>query len=143
MKAPPDGPGLVVPPDVARELLRPLVLGLAARVRADGTPLSARAIAFLRALHNAAEQPASSAPGTSPDAPATVEITAHQAAQLMGCSTEYVRRLARTGRVRARRAGPAWLIEATSLDAYRTGGTTCPPTSSPPGPASARPSPPA
>ncbi|WUQ57126.1 helix-turn-helix domain-containing protein [Streptomyces virginiae] len=53
-----------------------------------------------------------------------MELTAEQAALLLGCSTEYVRRLARTGRVLARRAGPAWLIDPASLDAYRKGQQT-------------------
>ncbi|WP_277425618.1 helix-turn-helix domain-containing protein [Streptomyces sp. ADI98-10] len=80
---------------------------------------------MLRALHEATQRPAaaesSSAHGTTADAPATVELTAHEAAVLMGCSTEYARRLARTGRVLARRAGPAWLINRQALDTYRRG----------------------
>lgn len=126
MTTQPDGPGLVVTPEVARELLRPLVLGLAARVRADGTPLSARTIAFLTELHNTAEQQRSSDHGTPTPRPASVELGAGEAAALLGCSVEYVRRLARSGRVQARRCGWAWLIDAASLDRYRTGDTTCP-----------------
>jgi excisionase family DNA binding protein len=116
----PDGT-VLIPPDVARELLRPLVLGLAARCRADGTTLSPRTVRLLHALHNAAEHQASSVTGTPTPATATVELTAPEAAQLIGCSTEYVRRLARTGRLHGRRAGTAWLIDRTSLDTYRHG----------------------
>ncbi|MFJ6438674.1 helix-turn-helix domain-containing protein [Streptomyces sp. NPDC091416] len=80
---------------------------------------------MLYALHDAAQRPArpapSSVPGTPAAVPATVELTAYEAAALMGCSPEYVRRLARAGRVLARRAGPAWLINTASLDAYRKG----------------------
>ncbi|WP_328488237.1 helix-turn-helix domain-containing protein [Streptomyces zaomyceticus] len=53
--------------------------------------------------------------------PATVELTAHEAALLLECSPEYARRLARTGRLLARRAGTTWLINPTSLDNYRKG----------------------
>lgn len=115
---------VLVPPDVARELLRPLVLGLAARCRADGTALSPRAVRLLHALHNSAEQQPSSADGTPPSAPATVELTAPEAAELLACSPEYVRRLARTGRLAGRRAGRAWLINRDSLDTYRHGAPT-------------------
>jgi hypothetical protein len=44
-----------------------------------------------------------------------------------------VRRLARSGRIQARRLGAAWLIDSASLDAYRTGAAPCPaPKSRPP-----------
>ncbi|MCY0962800.1 helix-turn-helix domain-containing protein [Streptomyces sp. H27-H5] len=91
----------------------------------DGGEVSPAVRRLLYALHDAAQRPAvavpSSGAGTAPAAPVTVELTADQAALLLGCSTEYARRLARTGRVLARRAGPAWLIDPTSLDAYRKG----------------------
>ncbi|MFD7968585.1 helix-turn-helix domain-containing protein [Streptomyces clavifer] len=69
--------------------------------------------------------------GTPPAPAATVELTAGEAAFLLGCSTEYARRLARTGRVLARRAGPAWLINRQALDTYRKG-QPCPTPSPPP-----------
>lgn len=97
------------------------MLGLAARVRADGVPLSPRTLAFLRALHNTAEQPPGSDAGTRPPHSATVEITAHQAAELLACSPEFVRRLARLGRLDGHKAGPVWLINRASLDVYRYG----------------------
>ncbi|MFF2749554.1 helix-turn-helix domain-containing protein [Kitasatospora sp. NPDC058048] len=106
---------------MARELLRPLVVGLAARCRADGTNLSPRTVRLLHALHNSAEHQPSSAPGTPEAQPASVELTAPEAAELLACSPEYVRRLARAGRIVGRRAGPAWLIDSASLDAHRHG----------------------
>lgn len=42
-----------------------------------------------------------------------VEVGAADAAQIMGCSPEYVRRLARNGRLAARRLGTVWLIDVT------------------------------
>ncbi|MFC8715803.1 helix-turn-helix domain-containing protein [Kitasatospora sp. NPDC057198] len=50
-----------------------------------------------------------------------MELTAPEAAELLACSPEYVRRLARTGRLVGRRAGWAWLINRDSLDTYRHG----------------------
>lgn len=116
----PDG-SVLIPPDVARELLRPLVLGLATRCRADGINLSPRTIGLLHAPHNSAEHQGSSGTGTPDPGPATVELTAPEAAELLACSPEYVRRLARTGRLSGRRAGRAWLINRDSLNTYRHG----------------------
>ncbi|MFI8106286.1 helix-turn-helix domain-containing protein [Streptomyces sp. NPDC086023] len=118
----PDG-SVLVPAAVAGEVLRALVRDLTARVRADGGEVSPTVRRLLYALHAADEQHqrAGSVPGTPPGAPATVEVTAQQAAALLECSPEYARRLARSGRLRARRAGPVWLVDATSLDAYRRG----------------------
>ncbi|WP_371588272.1 helix-turn-helix domain-containing protein [Streptomyces virginiae] len=122
----PDG-SVVIPAAAAHEVLRALVRDLTARARADGGEVSPGARRLLYALHeaaNRAEREASSAAGTPTPGSGTVELTAEQAALLLGCSTEYVRRLARTGRVLARRAGPAWLIDPASLDAYRKGQQT-------------------
>ncbi|MBT2391642.1 helix-turn-helix domain-containing protein [Streptomyces sp. ISL-1] len=116
----PDG-SVLVPAELVPDVLRTLVLGTTARVRANGGTLAVGAHQLLFALQLAAEQPTGSAPGTPAEQTAMVELTARQAGQLMGCSTEYMRRLARTGRIRARRAGPAWLIDADSLNAYRKG----------------------
>jgi excisionase family DNA binding protein len=122
----PDG-SVMVPPSVAGEVLRALVRDLTARARADGGELSTEARRVLHALHAAAvrgdhTEPSSSG-GTSDQSPATVELTAAEAAFAMRCSPSYARRLARSGRVRARRAGPVWLFDSESLDAYRTGST--------------------
>lgn len=116
----PDG-SVLVPAHMVPDVLRTLILGTTVRVRANGGVLAVGAHELLFALQLAAEQPPSSAPGTPTAGSATVELTARQAAQLMGCSTEYVRRLARTGQVRARRAGPAWLIDTASLEVHRKG----------------------
>ncbi|WP_432104897.1 helix-turn-helix domain-containing protein [Streptomyces sp. bgisy091] len=43
------------------------------------------------------------------------------AAALLGCTPEYVRRLARTGRLPAHRVGVVWTIHPQDLDAYRYG----------------------
>lgn len=93
----------------------------------NGLPPSAFARDLVAALKRAA-QAASSVPGTSTPAPATVDHTRagdvlgmEEVAALLGCSPEYARRLARTGRFPARRVGHVWLTTLTSLDAYRYG----------------------
>lgn len=120
----PDG-AVIVPPAVAGDVLRALVRDLTARVRADGGEVAPGVRRLLIALH-AADQRAeatasgpSSEAGTFPTARANVEIAARDAAALLGCSTEYVRRLARAGRFQARRVGAAWLIDSADLDRYR------------------------
>ncbi|GGV83862.1 hypothetical protein GCM10010294_60900 [Streptomyces griseoloalbus] len=123
----PDG-SVMVPPSVASEVLRALMRDLLDRTRADGGELSPEARRVLHALHAAAVRgephpPAGSSGGTPQQPAATVELTAAEAAHAMRCSPSYARRLARSGRVRARRAGPVWLIDSASLDAYRTGST--------------------
>ncbi|MFV2102810.1 helix-turn-helix domain-containing protein [Micromonospora sp. LOL_024] len=116
----PDG-SVIVPADVAGELLAAAVRDLTARARRDGLAVSGRAVAVLQALHEAAvrHDTTSSGPGTPTATTPMVEISTHEAATLMGCSAEYVRRLCRSGVVIARRIGPAWLIDRPSLDRHR------------------------
>ncbi|MGW0596113.1 helix-turn-helix domain-containing protein [Streptomyces sp. NPDC002776] len=120
----PDG-SVMVPASVAGEVLRALVRDLSGRARADGGEVSPEARRVLYALHAAAVQDEGAGPAFAPETPvraaASVELTARQVAEILGCSAQYARTLARSGRVRARRAGPAWLIDSASLDAYRTG----------------------
>ena len=120
----PDG-SVTIPPSIAREVLRALLRDLTARVRADGGEVSPGVRRLLLALHTAAEQrtpaPAGSVPGTPLPSPGTVEIVTGEAAALLGCSSEFVRRLCRTGRLRARRDRWEWRIDACSLDDYRHG----------------------
>jgi excisionase family DNA binding protein len=109
---------VVVPPALAGEVLRCLLRDLSARVRADGGELSAGVRGLLWGLHAAAvEAEASSVPGTLEAAAARVEIGISDAAQRLGCSPEYVRRLARRGRLSARRVGRTWLVDAAALAA--------------------------
>ncbi|MGI5182233.1 helix-turn-helix domain-containing protein [Dactylosporangium sp. CA-152071] len=123
----PDG-SVLVPGDVAGELLAAAVRDLTARARRDGLLVSARAQRILLALHEAAErhEQTSTAAGTEPVAPATVagRVAAAQAAGLLGCTESYVRRLCRAGRLAGERVGPVWLVDTESLDAYRYRRTT-------------------
>ncbi|MET7731218.1 helix-turn-helix domain-containing protein [Streptomyces sp. NPDC005402] len=119
---------VVIPASIAPEVLRVLVRDLTERVRADGGEVSPAARGLLHALHEAASQrPSESAAfefETPVDLGVTVqEVTAKQAAELLGCSPQHARDLARKGRVAARRAGWVWLIDRASLDAFRTGGS--------------------
>ena len=106
-----------------------MVRDLNAQVRANGGEPSPAARRLLFALHTAnvraEEQPGF--PAETAQLPSgSVEIGTGEAAALLGCTPQYVRRLARAGRIRARRCGPAWLINTASLNAYRHGGSPCP-----------------
>jgi excisionase family DNA binding protein len=46
-------------------------------------------------------------------------IDTKEAASITGYCTDYVRRLARRGRIEAQRVGRDWLIDRTSLLAYK------------------------
>lgn len=128
---------VLVPAGLAGEVLRMLVRDINTQIRANGGQPSPAARRLLWALHDAAVR-ADEAPRfaaeTPPEGSATVEIGASEAAELLGCTPQYVRRLARTGRITARRCGPLWLISRASLDAYRHGEPTCPTPSRPPVP---------
>jgi excisionase family DNA binding protein len=111
---------VVVTPALAGEVLRCLLRDLAGRVRADGGELAAGVRELLWGLHAAAteaEQQASSVGGTLQASPVRVEIGISDAAQRLGCSPEYARRLARRGRLSARRVGRTWLVDAAALAA--------------------------
>jgi len=120
---------VVVPPQIAEEVLKVLTHGLIARVRADGGEISPAARRVLFALHDAnvryVDQQAEHLPmselGSSRSTPSSVELTVDQAAALLECSPRHVRRLVTTGRVSGRRAGWAWLIDAADLTAFRSG----------------------
>lgn len=119
---PPDLVELLQGP-VAREVLGVLMRGLSAHVRADGGSVPVWAPVVCRALADAADVQVApvvavgSGTGTGleslgPSAWAPIE----QAADSAGCSASYARRLARSGRVRARRVGArSWLIDVESL----------------------------
>lgn len=105
---------------VAREVLNVLVRGLTVHVRSDGHPVPTWAQPVCQALAEVAELPCpavGSATGTAPESlEASTWAPVDEAADLAGCSAAYVRRLARSGRVRARRVGSrSWLIDIESL----------------------------
>jgi excisionase family DNA binding protein len=45
-------------------------------------------------------------------------ITIEEAIQASGYTGQYLRRMARNGRIRALKCGPFWLVELASLQAY-------------------------
>lgn len=113
----PDG-SVVIPPHLAGPVLRLLVLALAEQVRRDGGETSAAVRAILWGLHDAATQH-DARTGFDDETPArtaaTIEMDTADAAQVLGCSRQYVRRLAASGRLTARRAGRTWLVDPHSL----------------------------
>lgn len=131
---------VIVPGDVAGDLIAAVVRDLRNRARRDGLSVSARTVAVLTALQHAAVRheerqaapTATSEVGSVPPPSLTVWITAREAASAMGCSEEWVRALCRSGAVMGRRAGTTktapWLIDTASLDRYRYGQerTECP-----------------
>lgn len=122
----PDG-SVLIPPDVAGDVLRALIRDLTARVRADGGEVGPRVRRVLYALHAAAQHPTAppvehgSGNGTPAGPADTVEeVTVSEAAVLLECSTEYVRRLVRNGTLTGRRHGArTWALDRAALDAYR------------------------
>lgn len=123
---------LPVPRTAARELERILLLGLLADSRETGskpTPVTNR---IVRQLHTAAQTRPGFAPETPSAAPATVDpgfasrvLGMTEVAAELGCSVQFARRLAQSGRLRADRVGRTgpWLTTPADLDAYRYGRT--------------------
>lgn len=105
---------------VAREVLNVLVRGLTVHVRSDGHPVPTWAQPVCQALADAAELPCPAVRSGTGTASESLEASTwapiDEAADLAGCSPSYARRLARSGRVRARRVGSrSWLIDIDSL----------------------------
>ncbi|MEU3435458.1 helix-turn-helix domain-containing protein [Streptomyces sp. NPDC006863] len=114
---------VVVPPQLAAGVLRVLLRDVGARLKSDrgAVPLSTSSLLWALALAaEQAEAEAGSAPGTPADRPVSVEISTAEAARELGCSEGYVRRLARTGRLRGRKVGPVWLVAEAAIVAAET-----------------------
>ncbi|MFB7555343.1 helix-turn-helix domain-containing protein [Streptomyces brevispora] len=110
-----DDGSVLVPAELAGAVLRILLRDVTARLPVDKGAVSAPVRGLLWALSKAAEQAealARSEDGTPLPAPVSVGLSTSQAAEVLGCSPEYARRLARSGRLPARRLGRTWLIEA-------------------------------
>lgn len=109
---------VVVPPALAGELLRRLLRDVTAEVHANGGVPSLACRELMWGLHTAAlaeEKAAGSGDGTPVGPVGSVEIGTTEAAQVLGCSAEYARRLAREGRLPARRVGRQWLIREAAI----------------------------
>ncbi|MEV5611497.1 helix-turn-helix domain-containing protein [Streptomyces sp. NPDC052225] len=112
-----------MPPALAGEVLRRLLRDLSAEVRANGGRLTPQIYRLLWALRSAQDEgekgsglvrtPGGSVAGTPFEGAAIVE-TAAETARRMGCSESYVRRLARSGQLPARKVGTTWLITAAA-----------------------------
>ncbi|GBQ01034.1 hypothetical protein SSP531S_24640 [Streptomyces spongiicola] len=110
-----------VPAHLASAVFAATMLYLADQTRASGGALAPDARQLLQALHQAANGHPGFAPET-PSTPAdTVMLGMGAVAALLGCTPQYARRLARSGRLPAQRVGHVWLISPADLDAYRYG----------------------
>ena len=114
-----------LPPDLARGVLRLLLRALDQEMRDYGAMATPALNAFLRELHSASlGPPMVPLNGTSEASPSILDwVTVDQAAEVIGSSTRWVRRLVCSGRLTARRVGRTWRIDARSLDEYRHGRT--------------------
>ena len=99
--------GVYVPPHLARAMIRAVAL-LRDEHRRDGILLPAE----LSALQRAFAAKADGQPLPEPRREEELWLSVAEAAQRLGCSQEWVRRLAREERIRARRRGRAWQIAA-------------------------------
>jgi excisionase family DNA binding protein len=120
-----DGSALV-PPHMAAGVFAVLWRHCKAEGDRHGAALGPDMHALLLALHRAASAP-SSASATPTPAPATVDTSrvlgVAEAAELLGCSRSYVRRLCHAGRIPATPLTGGWVIEAAALDDFRHGRT--------------------
>jgi excisionase family DNA binding protein len=112
-------PDVTVPGELARPVARLIVLGLAEQSRRDGGLRPAPGLAALLGRLDGFE---------SETAPAMLAETrwacVREAAAVIGCSAQFTRRLAASGRLIACRAGWEWLIDRQSAQDYarrRTG----------------------
>ncbi|WP_308340487.1 MULTISPECIES: helix-turn-helix domain-containing protein [unclassified Streptomyces] len=104
---------MVIPAALAGPVSRILLRDVGARVAVDGGKVAPGVVGLLWALKAAAEREeaaAGFADETPPAGPVSVEVSAGEWAERAGCSPQYARALARTGRVPARRIGRMWLI---------------------------------
>lgn len=114
---------VVIPAKLAGAVLRILLRDVTARLPVDKGKVSPPVQSLLWALNEAAGQAealAGSEDGTPGAGPVSVEISTSQAAEALGCSPEYARRLARSGRLPARRLGRTWLIAEAAIVAPET-----------------------
>jgi excisionase family DNA binding protein len=110
-----------------------VVLGLRELVRRDGGAVAPELQRLLFALHEVAERQdeakalARDNPESAPRARgAGFELetvsgacaTVGEAASVLGCSSQWIRRLARRGVLHGHRVGRSWLIDRASLDDY-------------------------
>jgi len=112
---------LLEDPEVARWLLGSALRGMKVQAVRDGLSVPKSVLPLLVALAAIADRPdlVSFASETSSArvVPASDYglISTRQAEDTFGVSAQYVGRLAKSGRIRGRRVGRAWLIDAESL----------------------------
>lgn len=129
----PEGPrvladgSVVVPARLTATTFTALMHYIADQTQKSGGALSPEARTLLRALNAGAQAPGTACGTPSVDS-GTVDHERHghvlgvaEAAGLLGCTPSFVRRLCRTGVLRAQRIKGGWVIEASALDDHRFG----------------------
>jgi excisionase family DNA binding protein len=121
-----------IPPAVAKDLVRLLVLALETRVRADGGEVGPAGNRVLMALMESSRStdPAAVTTATirtiasnpSVITTETIELTVAEAAERVGCKPDWIRKLRQSGKITGRRVGQrTLLVNAGSLDDYFRG----------------------
>lgn len=102
----------------AREVQALLMFALIERARSTGAEPSRKAVQLLRLLNKLAQQPRD-AKALTPQVritPAAVEpLTVREAAERMGCSTQWVRHELNAGRLAGRKSGGVWIVQDARL----------------------------
>lgn len=123
----PDGT-FVVPDNLTSDVLRRLLRDMHNEARDLGVVATPAAQRLLDGLYVAAEryrQPVTEADRSfanesAPAGSSIVELTVTDTAERLECSEQWVRQLARRGRITGRRIGRTWLLDAASVESYRT-----------------------
>lgn len=119
---------VTVPAAVTGEVLRRLVRDMHNEARGRGVVATPAARRLLDALYEAAErhrQPVAEADPSFANESASagssiVELTVTDTAERLARSEQWVRQLARRGHLAGRRIGRMWLLDAASVESYRT-----------------------
>lgn len=111
---------VVVPRDVAEDVLRLLSVAIVRLPRETGGQLSPRAREIFDAFYGAVRRD-EIPKGARPAEVAHSALSVAEAAEVRGCSPEYMRRLCRTGRVPARRSAAGWLVMVPDTELAEAG----------------------
>ncbi|MGO2865595.1 MAG: helix-turn-helix domain-containing protein [Corynebacterium casei] len=105
-------------PDAARSLAKAVIQASDAMAK-RGQVMNPAVINLAMEISSAAGHP-------EPDQPPIEHayeyehITSNEAAEILGCSTRYIRRLAADGRLPGERRGAAWIFDREDIEVYKS-----------------------